>query len=151
MQGRLYRMALWAAVIGLMAVIFAFSAQQGEASEALTKGAVLPVAELIAAMQQGTQATIDTLYFIMGTILRKAAHLAEYGLLGALIWLLLESYGHRGKLLPISIAALYAITDELHQAFVPGRLGMPLDVLVDAIGAVAGVYIVSWIYRYWRK
>ena len=35
----------------------------------------------------------------------------------------------------------YAISDELHQHFVPGRVGSPLDVAIDAVGVVAGVVL----------
>ena len=41
-------------------------------------------------------------------------------------------------------ALAYAISDELHQHFVPGRLGSPLDVLIDAAGVAVGVAL-------WRR
>jgi VanZ family protein len=36
----------------------------------------------------------------------------------------------------------YAITDEVHQAFVPGRHGAVYDVVIDAVGVLVGVYVV---------
>jgi VanZ family protein len=36
---------------------------------------------------------------------------------------------------------LYAVSDEVHQALVPGRMGSPLDVAIDAAGVVLGVLL----------
>ena len=46
---------------------------------------------------------------------------------------------------PVS-AALYTVTDEVHQTFVDGRFGTPRDVAIDLVGVLAGV--VGW--RLWR-
>ena len=52
------------------------------------------------------------------------------------------------QLKPYAIAwtfsAVYAISDEVHQLFVPGRACMPLDVLIDASGALAGIAIFAF-------
>ncbi len=69
-------------------------------------------------------------------VLRKLAHAAEFAVLGAL---LARATGRVG--LAFAIGTLYAASDELHQSFVPGRLGSPLDVAIDAIGVVAGVLL----------
>jgi len=75
------------------------------------------------------------------TILRKLAHLAEYAILGAL----LDRALRRPQLaVAIVFAALYAVTDEVHQAFVEGRHGAPLDVGIDTVGALVGVFL-------WRR
>jgi VanZ family protein len=68
------------------------------------------------------------------TILRKLAHLAEYAILGALLARATRRPGDA-----VALAALYAVTDEVHQLFVEGRHGAPLDVGIDAVGAIAGV------------
>ncbi len=67
-------------------------------------------------------------------LLRKLAHAAEYAVLGALLVRAL-----RRPLPAFALAVLYAVTDEVHQTFVTGREGAVLDVLVDAVGAAAGV------------
>jgi VanZ family protein len=70
--------------------------------------------------------------------LRKIAHAAEYAVLGALLFRAL------GRELPaVAIGIAYAVTDEVHQAFVPGRQGAVLDVVVDAVGALVGVYVLG--------
>ena len=38
-------------------------------------------------------------------------------------------------LLPVGVSGLYAVTDEIHQYFVPGRACRLLDVTVDTCGA----------------
>jgi VanZ family protein len=65
------------------------------------------------------------------TILRKLGHAAEYGLLWWLWWRALD-YRHAG--VAVAIALVYAASDELHQSFVTGRNGSPLDWLIDAAG-----------------
>ena len=71
-------------------------------------------------------------------VLRKLAHAAEFAVLGAL---LLRAVGRELPAATLGIA--YAMTDEIHQTFVPGRQGRPLDVLIDAAGVLLGVYVVG--------
>ena len=69
-------------------------------------------------------------------VLRKIAHAAEFAVLG---FLLHRALRRDGWALALGIA--YAASDELHQHFVPGRQGSPLDVLIDAVGVAVGVYV----------
>jgi VanZ family protein len=41
--------------------------------------------------------------------------------------------------LTLLICVLYAISDETYQIFVPGRSAQLSDVLIDSVGAVAGI------------
>ena len=74
------------------------------------------------------------------TILRKLAHLAEYAVLGVL----LDRALGRRLLVAVALAGLYAVTDEVHQLFVEGRHGSPLDVGLDTLGALLGILL-------WRR
>jgi VanZ family protein len=69
-------------------------------------------------------------------VLRKLAHVSIYALLGAL---LLRALGD--SLASITVAVAYAVSDEVHQHFVPGRSGAPIDVAFDALGVVAGIVV----------
>jgi VanZ family protein len=71
-------------------------------------------------------------------VLRKLAHAAEYGVLGALAFRALRSAPAA-----LLLASAYAVTDEVHQAFVSGRHGSPLDWLVDTAGAFFGVVLAA--------
>ena len=67
---------------------------------------------------------------------RDLAHVAEYAILGAL---LLRAV--RRELLAVLLGSAYAATDEVHQMFVPGREGSPLDWTIDTAGVVLGVLL----------
>src|ERR671924_1611967 len=71
-------------------------------------------------------------------VLRKLAHAAEYAVFGALLHRAL-----RREPAAIALAWLYAVTDEVHQSFVTGRHGSPVDWAVDAAGAAIGVLLLA--------
>jgi VanZ family protein len=71
-------------------------------------------------------------------LLRKLAHATEYAILGFLV---LRALSNERAALLLGVA--YAVTDELHQHFVPGRVASPLDVLVDTVGVALGVFVVG--------
>ena len=67
-------------------------------------------------------------------VLRKCAHATEYAILAVLLVRAL------GRELPAFVAGVaYAVTDEVHQRFVPGRHGAVYDVAIDAFGVLLGV------------
>ena len=66
-------------------------------------------------------------------ILRKIAHTAEYAVLGALLM-----RATARPWLAWALGVLYAVSDEFHQWFVPGRTAAATDCLIDMSGAAAG-------------
>jgi len=112
------------------AVIFAAS------SASFSSGNTAPLlAKLINAIHPVSPETLAVLNFL----LRKAAHLTEYGILGGLVFRAIRaerpSWEVRWAVAAIVIAAAVASLDEWHQAFVPSRTAAPQDVLVDTLGA----------------
>lgn len=72
-----------------------------------------------------------------------AAHFTEYLVFGGLLVLAARRTWPAlgwGKLalVVIALASLYAVTDEFHQSFVPGRVCDPADWLTDTLGAALG-------------
>lgn len=66
---------------------------------------------------------------------RVLAHMSEYALLAALwAWALAPALGSGALAWAAAISLLYAVSDEWHQSFVPGRDADPLDVVADATG-----------------
>jgi VanZ family protein len=84
------------------------------------------------------QPDLSTGLGVWDTILRKAAHMAEYALLWFLWYRALEL---RSPLPAVAITLAYAASDEFHQTFVEGRHGSPLDVLIDAAGVGIAVLL----------
>lgn len=79
----------------------------------------------------------------VGAIGRIGAHFAEYALLAALwAWALAPVLGRRALAAAAAIALLYAVSDEYHQGFVPGRDADPLDVLIDAAGIAVALSLI---------
>lgn len=153
MNRRWVRSLLWAAVIGLMAVIFLFSSQAGPASMETSGFFARPLTDLIASMMGGLEArAYDDLLVLMQMVVRKTAHFSEYALLGLLWRLLMASYQwkHAGwKAWAVSTA--YAATDELHQLLGGERTGMWQDVVLDSLGVAAGVLISYLLLRSFRR
>jgi VanZ family protein len=76
-------------------------------------------------------------------VLRKAAHLAEYAVLGALLARALQTAVASWPLAAWAGGTAYAASDEVHQLFVPGRQGSLLDLAIDAVGVALGVLVVK--------
>lgn len=52
-------------------------------------------------------------------------------------------HSYKGILLALLICILYAISDEIHQIFVPGRSGEIRDVVIDSSGSSTGILVYS--------
>lgn len=76
----------------------------------------------------------------------KVVHFFEYAILGAL-WLRAFAYGRTDvrffklSALAWTLTAIFALSDEWHQTFVPGRSGRLEDVRFDVICAVVGIVL----------
>ena len=81
-------------------------------------------------------------------ITKKAGHVTEYGVLAFLLWRAISK--ERGwPAVPsfggaFTLSLLYAISDEFHQTFVPGRTGRLTDLGFDALGALLALALVWW-------
>ena len=81
---------------------------------------------------------------LLDTIFKKSSHAAAYGVLWMLWWL---ATGRR-PWLALALTIGYAISDEWHQAFVPGRHGQWFDVGVDTTGALL---VLAFIQSRWGQ
>jgi len=84
---------------------------------------------------------------LMHEVIRKAAHLTEYFILGILLHRALRGEDRGWKLKwaiwAIAIAAAYASLDEFHQSFVPSRTASPWDALIDTVGVSAAQFVLK--------
>lgn len=83
---------------------------------------------------------------LLSLIIRKLAHFTEYLILGILVANVFYKCNKR-LLLTIIICIIYAVSDEIHQIFVPGRSCQLLDVIIDSLGSITGIFI----YKIFKK
>ncbi|NTW13510.1 MAG: VanZ family protein [Candidatus Moranbacteria bacterium] len=109
------------ALVLWMSVIFYFSSMSGTTSASL--------------------APFDSL------LERKGAHVFEYLVLSLLVFNVLRRTFIRERLgaqmaLIASLSLLYALSDEIHQLFVPGREGKLSDIGIDLVGIFLGILLI---------
>ena len=143
------RIFLFAAFLW-MAVIFGLSARDADAStmDSFFVGRV--AAELLVPgfrdMSDGEQLAVLE---AIDHPVRKTAHFLEYFFLGVLLaGASLQPEHGRDRIRLQGLRAweagtVYAVSDELHQLFVPGRACMPADVMLDSAGVLAGTLFCS--------
>ncbi len=123
-----YIVISWMLVAVCMIIIFSLSAQNGEESSDLS----------------GSFVTTILQYFNINVdegVLRAFAHMLEFMGLSVLLFNAIYATWEK-KITPLIAfvgTAFYAVTDEIHQIFVPDRAFQLSDILVDSTGALIGV------------
>jgi VanZ family protein len=85
--------------------------------------------------------------------LRKLAHVIEYFVLFLLLARLNFQYFKMPKVawMSLVVTILYAISDEFHQTFIPGREGKISDVGIDSLGAILALGVLFLWVRWVKK
>lgn len=152
---KIVRGILWVAVAGWMAVIFFMSAKTSAQSSQISGsviGAVVSV--VVPGFDQMEEPDREALIAQWQTLVRKGAHFGEYCLLGLLLYGALCTHRLNGRFrlfLAGWLCLLYALGDEIHQAFVPGRGPGVFDVCLDFAGAMTGILLLWGILRFLRR
>ncbi len=136
---------LYLAVIIWMIIIFYLSHQPINNSSELSEGISKPVVEKLESIMK-----IDIDEEKVDYLVRKLAHFTEYMILGILMYLASGKNNilRNNKIIwCILICAMYAITDKVHQAFIPGRGPRVFDVLIDTAGSITGILITKLIVK----
>lgn len=137
-----------------MVSIFAFSGQVGTESSGTSKKVTEFIVQLV------SDKSIEENEELIGNldkVIRKLAHYTIYTLGGILIYNYANTTDKSKKekiLYSIAFGAGYAITDELHQFFVPGRSARIFDVGIDTLGVITGVLlylVIIKIIQKWRS
>jgi len=134
-----YRVALRLATVAWAVVVFYLSTERfgSDFSQALVAQALMLLHISVS----------PRTFHILDTLLRKIAHITEYGILAFLV------YGSFGEQQPfrwrlrqaiwcVGIVGLYSLTDELHQRYVPGRHASLVDCGIDIAGAAIAVIVI---------
>lgn len=133
-----------------MCVIFLFSARDSTESSEMSKALLRKLlAVFVPRWQERSAGEQQQLMDSLHVVFRKLGHFSEYALLGFLFSADIRLWPQKSRLplrktelwLPALLSFLYAGTDELHQAFVPGRSCELRDVCIDLAGACVGIAV----------
>ena len=135
----------WAPVLVWMTVIFLFSTDYFSSTN------TVPFIEPLLSNLFPDLATghIESIVLLV----RKLGHFSEYCILALLLMRALNAeFAEQSAMArfnwSIALVVLYAVSDELHQAFVPSRTASPWDVLIDSLGGICGTL---WFHRRKRR
>ena len=145
MSNRTRKILYFTALLFWIAFIFSNSLRPGDASNEQSNFVTSSLNDLLALFSGSLSLT--------GGFVRMLAHVGEFFVLGALLSIsepILERHSQL-YLWCISLAGIaIAVVDETIQYFVPGRSMSLLDIWLDAIGAVLGVWFLFFL-RHIRK
>ena len=127
-----------------MAFIFSMSSQNSEVSSNTSGETIKVVLSVIPKFTDQPEEVQEKVVEDLQFITRKSAHFIAYMILGILAILLFLQYENINKKpqLAFLLCVVYAISDEVHQLFVPGRSGQVSDVIIDSSGSFVGIVVV---------
>lgn len=139
-----------------MVLIFCFSAQNSAASDKTSDSFTVKVLSTVSPKfkelnEKEKVKVVSDLTFPV----RKSAHFSIYFILGifsALTFLNLKKPKFTVRsLLAFALCALYSVSDEIHQYFVPGRSCELRDMLIDSSAALIAVILVTLYFKKKRR
>ena len=145
MKRTILRIVLIIALGFVFYTIFQFSAQNGEKSGGLSRKVVSKVINFFPYTKDLSNNTKVKIVEKSQPIIRKLAHFSIYMVVGILIMTFISTYNVillKKFIISLGVGLVYAISDEIHQYFVPGRTPKLMDVGIDVAGVFLGIIIV---------
>lgn len=150
MKINIIRTILIILLIAIFTTIFDFSNQDGKKSGSLSREITEVVTKDIKSIQKLEKNAKEEALKKIEHVIRKIAHFSIYTLVGILMMSLMYTYKlEQSKRIGVSfvVGFLYAISDEIHQAFIPDRSPLVGDVCIDSCGVIVGIGIVVIVWK----
>lgn len=131
-------------------IIFGFSSQNGEQSGGISRKVTETILKVSSNYNKLEEEEKEVVLHRTESIIRKIAHFSIYTVVGCLLMGLLSTYKLKDKwrmIMTIVIGILYAISDEFHQSFSPGRSPKVTDVYIDTLGVLLGILLILLILK----
>lgn len=144
----------WLPVVLWMTLIFMLSSQTSVGSNTLSKGITKLIIEIIGKFLPINieTSTVDVHVSQLNHFVRKFAHFFSYMILGIFVSNALHKSGSKKVILySLVFCVVYAVSDELHQIFVPGRGCQLKDVIIDSAGSLTGILLAKEYFKMARK
>lgn len=154
---QLMKIFIWIPVLVTGILITGFSAQNGNESSGWSRRAaqvIIDGFEQVHFISTDSEKERDILIEKIQYPIRKLAHITEYAIFTLFTYIALFTDGINKSISKISalfLAFLLAVSDELHQWFVPGRNGCIKDVFIDTLGALIILSIITLIQTVSKK
>ena len=150
MKINIIRGILFSLLIIIFCIIFEFSNQSSEQSSGLSKKTTEVIVSNIKTIKELPKSEKDKVLSRVEKVIRKIAHFSLYTVVGGIAMILLNTYKIKENtkfLNSLIIGILYAISDEIHQIFIPGRSAQITDVVIDAMGVLFGVLFIMFVLK----
>lgn len=135
-----------------MAVIFYLSCEPKNETIATTNTVVEALYSIYKLLISKNPLNIADFSELIFKPVRKLAHFSEFAILGVLMYSVYnDKQKDKNMLWPLILSALYAISDEIHQYFVPGRACTLIDILIDTCGAFIGILFIHLVIKRWKR
>jgi hypothetical protein len=113
-----------------------------------------PIAWMALIYYGSSQPTLPTISDgFLDQLVKYGAHFVEYAVLAVLWYRAIYSRFPHPKIQPLAflIVVIYALSDEFHQSFVPGRSATWQDVAVDVMGGACALLLWNVFHERWRR
>lgn len=127
-----------------MAIVFSFSNQPADTSTNTSGNTIRAIINIFPNIRNLEETEKEEIVDNLQPIIRKLAHFSIYTLGGILIYIFINTYDIKDKrkvIYSFIIGGVYAITDELHQLFIPGRSCEFRDICIDSSGVLLGILV----------
>ncbi len=126
-------------VVVWMIIIFLFSNQEASKSSNLSDKFIYRIVSIFRS-DDVSEEKMELIISNNTFIVRKFAHFFVYFVLGILVYILLKEFNINNIVIySLLICYLYALSDEVHQFFIPGRSMEFRDTIIDGCGSLIGI------------
>ena len=153
MKQNILRIIFLLLLVTTFATIFHFSSQIGETSDEVSRGVLRKLIDTFPYTKGLSEETKLKLVEHGNPIIRKLAHFSIYALVGVWIMSFMSTFQtrlYKKWIISMLVGVSYASLDEYHQGFVAGRGPSLIDVGIDSLGVLTGIFIVLIIISVYR-
>lgn len=154
MKVNILRLVLIILLLCTFYVIFGFSSQNSKQSGSLSEKITTIIVEKLNIVEGKTKQEKEIIINKLERVIRKLAHFSIYTLVGLLLMGFTSTYkleNIKKVMISLIIGIVYAISDEIHQSFVPGRSPQFTDVMIDTMGVTLGILLIMLAIEIYHK
>ena len=154
MKTNIFRGIMAILLICTLFIIFGFSSQNGTQSKGISTRVTEYILQFSSKYQEADTKEKAQIQNKTNAIIRKVAHFSIYTLLGLFMMGIMTRTKLKDKwriCITIGFGILYAILDEFHQSFSPGRTPKVTDVYIDTLGVILGILLVLLVRGIYKK